>query len=219
MSTATQSLLTVDVETLHEGLAQVMPGALVMAADEAAERVEELSGPTPAGVKITAGPRARQVEVLAASLGAIAPSFTANALNNWLAKHGHARPAFLPAWLRPAIDPGRTPKLTTMTSFANDRSRVIREAVDESRPVLISRHGRIVAAIVPLEPGAYETEVYRTAGRARMVSTDQQPPLLLSEDDAEAIRTADDPLAKAAELGVDLSAVDTSDWSRPESSD
>ena len=175
-----------DLVQLREGLEQVMPATLVQASDEAAERVRALSRVEDPGAESVANKHL--AGVLAAVLGTIAPAATATAIAYWLSKGPHSRLTFVPRWLRPRIDPERTPKLTTMTSFANDRSRMVREAIEESTPVLISRHGQVLAAVVPLEPGAYEAVVYEASGRARLAAANAGPPPVdLDEETADAI--------------------------------
>ena len=191
-------------EALREGLEQVLPAALVKASDEAADRVSALSG----AVQADTEPEAEDVSVkafastLAAALGTIAPAITASAIDSWIDK-ANLRLALVPRWLHPSIIPDRQPKLMTMTSFANDRSRVVREAIDDSSPVLISRHGRIMAAVIPLEPGAYEGEVYKAAGRERWDAMREKPPIELDEKTAEEILTSDDPEETASARGID----------------
>jgi hypothetical protein len=195
-----------DLAQLREGLEQVMPTTLVQASEEAAERVRAL----PDIAEPAEGAAAKNLaSVLAAALGTIAPAATATAIAYWLSREPRSRVAFVPRWLRPRIDPERTPKLTTMTSFANDRSRMVREAIEDSTPVLISRHGQVRAAIIPLEPGAYEAVVYEAAGRARLAAANAAPPPIeLDEKTADAILAASDPAKEAAARGID-----TSDWS------
>jgi len=197
------------IEELREYLEAVMPIALVRASGEAAERVvavSEIDEPEREGmatkdfVSFTAQ--------LAAALGAIAPATTVAFVNDKLSK-SRTRPSRLafPRWLRPNIDPDRKPKLTTMTSFAKDRSRLVREAIEESTPVLISRHGQVLAALIPLEPGAFERTVYPAAGRGRSDATAGQSVPQLDEKTAERILASDEPAAEASALGID-----TSDW-------
>jgi hypothetical protein len=194
---------------LREYLEEVMPIALVRASSEAAERVvavSEIDEPDREGIT-TKNFALNFTAQLAAALGHIAPAATAAAVGNLVGKSQRSRFTPFPRWLRPKIDPDRKPTLTTMTSFAKNRSRLVREAIEESTPVLISRHGRIVAALVPLEPGEFEKVVYKTAGRARLeAGADQQPPQL-DESLVEKILASDDPEATATDLGID-----TSDW-------
>jgi hypothetical protein len=194
-----------DLAQIREGLEQVMPTTLVQASEEAAERVSAL----PDIAESAEGTAHKNLaSVLAAALGTIAPAATAAGIAYWLSKESRSRAAFVPRWLRPRIDPECTPKLTTMTSFANDRSRMVREAIEDSTPVLISRHGQIRAALVPLEPGAYEAVVYEAGGRARLAADNAAPlPVELDEKTADAILAASDPAKEAAARGID-----TSDW-------
>jgi prevent-host-death family protein len=197
------------ITELRKCLQEVMPIALVRASKEAAERVVAVSeidelGPDGVAVKSIAVDYTYQ---LAAALGVIAPATTAAAVGNLLGKSLRSRFAFLPRWLRPRIDPDRAPRLATMTEFSQDRSRLVREVIEESTPVLISRHGRIVAALVPLEPGAFEETVYKAAGRARAAIEEDRSSPELDDSLAERILSAGDPAVEAAALGVD-----TSDW-------
>lgn len=194
---------------LRECLEEVMPIALVRASSEAAERVvavSEIAELEYEGI-VTKKFVVSFTTQLAAALGTIAPATTAAAVNNRLGKSSRSWLASFPRWLRPNIDPDRKPKLTTMTSFARDRSRLVREAIEESTPVLISRHGQILAALIPLEPGAYESAVYKTAGRARWATVVDRPRSQLDEDVAETILSSNDPEAEASVIGID-----TSDW-------
>jgi hypothetical protein len=196
----------VNLVQLREGLEQVMPIALVQVSDEAAERVRAVSDTAETEAESEA--RKNHASVFAAALGTIAPAVTTAAVAYWLTKGAGSRMAFVPRWLRPRIDPERTPILATMTTFANDRSRMVRQAIENSTPVLISRHGQILAAVVPLEPGAYEATVYEAAGRARMAAAHAAPPTIqLDEKAVDAILAADDPAKEAAARGID-----TSDW-------
>lgn len=192
-----------DLAQLREGLEQVLPTALVRASDEAVERVRatgDVAGPA-------AGATPKNLaSMLAAALGTIAPAVTTAAIGHWLDRESRSSSVF-PRWFRPRIDLERSPKLATMTSFAHDRSRLVREAIDESTPILISRHGQVLAAIVPLEPGAFESAVYETAGRARLDAVNAAQQEELDDKTAEAIRSASDPAEEAAAVGVD-----TSDW-------
>jgi hypothetical protein len=195
----------VGLAQLREGLEQVMPATLVQASDEAAERVRALSDVAePAAASALTKSLA---SVLAAALGTIAPAATATAVAYWLSREPQARLAFVPRWLRPRIDPERPPKLVTMTSFANDRSRMVREVIENSTPILISRRGQVLAAVIPLEPGAFEAAVYEAGGRARLAAADVGPQVELDEETAEAILSARDPAQEAAGQGID-----TSDW-------
>jgi hypothetical protein len=194
-----------DLGQLREGLEQVMPTTLVQASDEAAERVRALSDV--AELTAESATTKNLASVLAAALGTIAPAATAAAVAYWLSREPRSRLTFVPRWLRPRIDPERPPKLTTMTSFANDRSRMVREAIEDSTPILISRHGQVLAAVIPLEPGAFETAVYEAGGRARLAAADASPPVELDEKTVEAILSANDPAEEAAAQGID-----TSDW-------
>lgn len=191
-------------EALREGLEQVLPAALVKASDEAADRVSALSSsahaddePDAEGVSVRAF-----ASTLAAALGTIAPAITASAIDSWIDR-ANLRLALVPRWLHPSITPDRQPRLMTMTSFANDRSRVVREAIEDSSPVLLSRHGRIVAAVIPLEPGAYEGAVYKAAGRERWDAMRERPPVKLDEKTVEEILASDDPEETASARGVD----------------
>jgi hypothetical protein len=196
----------VDLVQLREGLQQVMPIALVQVSGEAAERVRAVSDADETEAERAA--RNNLAHVFAAALGTLAPAVTTAAVAYWLTTGPGSRMAFVPRWLRPRIDPERTPILATMTSFANDRSRIVRQAIEDSTPVLISRHGQVLAAIVPLEPGAYEATAYEAAGRARMVAAHAAPPAVqLDEKTVDAILTAEDPAKEAAARGID-----TSDW-------
>lgn len=197
------------IKELRECLEKVMPIALVRASSEAAKRVvavSEIDEPGREGLA-TESFAINFTAQLAAALGDIASATTAAAVNNLLGKSSRSRFGYFPRWLRPKIDPERKPKLTTMTTFSRDRSRLVREAIEQSAPVLISRHGQIVAALVPLEPGAFERTVYKTAGHARSAANADQESSQLDERTAERILSSDDPEAEATALGID-----TSDW-------
>jgi hypothetical protein len=197
-------------DVLRAGLEQVMPIALAEASDEAAERVLAYGGRIPASEheRETEDNDARNfASTLAAAFGTIAPSRTAAAVESWIGNNSDLRLALVPKWLRPALDPERRPRIMTMTSFANDRSRVIRQAIEESVPVLISRRGRIMAAVIPLEAGSYESEIYRDAGRERLAAMSGRPEVELDDATVEEILSSDDPAATAAAHGID-----TSDW-------
>ena len=207
LETEEPSVGLLSIRELRECLEVVMPIALVRASSEAAERVvavSEVDEPEREGIA-TKDFALSFTTQLAAALGAIAPATTAAAVTDQLGKRSRL-PSF-PRWLRPNIDPDRKPKLTTMTSFSRDRSRLVREAIEESTPVLISRHGQVLAALIPLEPGAFERAVYRTAGRARSNAAADQSAPRLDEKVAERILASEDPAAEASALGID-----TCDW-------
>jgi len=207
LETEEPSVGLLSFKELRECLEVVMPIALVRASSEAAERVvavSEIDEPEREGM-VTKDFAISFTTQLAAALGAIAPATTAAAVTDELGRRSWL--AAFPRWLRPKIDPDRKPKLTTMTSFSQDRSRLVREAIEESTPVLISRHGRVLAALVPLQPGSFERAVYKSAGRARSDAAAEQSAPQLDEKVAERILASDDPAGEVAALGID-----TSDW-------
>lgn len=71
-----------------------------------------------------------------------------------------------PAWLQLRITSDEPPPIVTMTEFSNRRNHYVDQAL-KGRATLLSKHGTVVAAIVPLEPGGYERTVY-TAGASAL---------------------------------------------------
>lgn len=77
-----------------------------------------------------------------------------------------------PSWLRPRLAADARPRFVTLTDFARKRSRLVADLDDG--PVLLTRRGTVVAALVPLEPGAYEAAT-REAGFRRAAGGLGQP--------------------------------------------
>jgi len=144
-------------EAIDTELQRLLPAALLEASQEAHEAAAAVSR---SSVETALTPA---IATLAAALGSAAAPLVASALKGRLARRalGHAH---CPTWLQPAIVPGRAPVLVTMTEFSQRRSNLVHKA-EKGVPVLLSRHGTVVAAIIPLEPGAYERAVYPDALR------------------------------------------------------
>jgi antitoxin (DNA-binding transcriptional repressor) of toxin-antitoxin stability system len=83
---------------------------------------------------------------------------------------------------------------------------LIREAVDGT-PILLTRHGVVVVAVVPLQPGAYEEAVYPAAMRRVLEETNERQPASarsadLTDHQLAAVHSSGDP-AVARDLGID----------------
>ena len=191
----------IGVITLHHALQEVLPTTLVSSTEEASEVVSNKPSPSDAANTF--------LQIFAAALGSTAVGPLASALVAWLDKRRYQVRA-LPRWLKPALTTDAQPVLATLTEFSNQRSMYVRQAVDEQIPVLLTRHGRVVAAVIPVEKGAFEESTYpiaaddiraeRLAGRSNLQATLET----LTEEEIHQIRTSDDPVQTAASLGVDL---------------
>jgi antitoxin (DNA-binding transcriptional repressor) of toxin-antitoxin stability system len=190
----------IDYEELREGLQRVLPSALVQATDDAQAAVASLSEDTPAEEDVA-------VASLAAALGTAAVGSVAAGLRAWLERRlAEGRVHSWPDWLRPALTPDAKPRLATLTQFSQQRTQYVREVLNGA-PVLLARHGTVVAAIVPLEPGAFERTAYPSAARRLLEAAAGQadtesPSPELSEAQLAAIR-ADQSAATAVEHGID----------------
>lgn len=193
---------------LEDALTNVLPAALVSSAEDARDAV-------PDGHESTAG----SAVVLAAALGATAARPIAHALHSWFARRGEQLVGALPRWFQPAFDAEATPIVATQTEFSNGRNRFVRSVVESRTPVLISRRGSVVAALVPVVEGVFEQEAYAAAAREiRAERLQGRDPLLtvldnLTDEDIEKIRSAKDKIKAAAFVGVDLTDVTIfEDW-------
>lgn len=191
----------IDEAFLAEGLQEVLPPMLVGATDQAQEVVPHATRDRESEAEQSALP------TFAAALGAAAAGAVSTALIEWLIRH-RERPILrsLPNWLRPSVAPTAQPVVVTLTDFANSRSRYVR-LVESGAPVLISRHGTVVAAVIPVEPGAYEEAVYPDAARRRRTQRLERRELApsanaLSNEQLAEIESADDS-SVAARYGVD----------------
>jgi len=201
--------------TLREGLNEVLPPTLVGAAPEAAE-VALSAGPqvvtTTTGTAIpTPGPAtAAAGSVFAAALGSTASEAVASALCGWLERHPDKLARTWPAWFRPIIAWDCQPTVATLTEFSNGRNGYIRHVVDNKTPVFLTRYGRVVAAVVPLQEGAYENAVYPSS--ARRVRAERQArtgsgasEATLTPEQIEEILKAPMPSDEASRYGIDTS--------------
>jgi len=189
-------------EILRDGLQRVLPPLLVEASSEARDTVATFSPESNEGTDL-------ELASLAAALGASAATAVASALAAWLTRRSSKHPSFgWPRWMRPALDPSRSPKLATLTEFSQLRTQYVREAL-EGVPILLTRHGSVVAALVPLQPGAYEDSVYPEAMRKvteaaeERLSTTGVEARALTADELATIRNSDDPAAAGASFGLD----------------
>lgn len=198
-----------DERTLREGLQTVLPTALVGAACEAAKHADDVlaedHAPRPG---VSEGASQAFLATFAAALGSSAVTSLASSLSEWLTRH-HVAPR-LPAWLCPAVDGRKVPLLVTLTDFANGRSRIVRDAVRDEVPVLISRHGKVIAAVIPLAPGAFEDAAYaQSAGVIRQARQERRrnlPRRHLTDEELEKVLSAG-----SADIAADF-GVDTADW-------
>lgn len=87
---------------------------------------------------------------IAAALGVVGAAPLARALM----KRGLSRVG-LPEWLRPKVDASVKPRVLTLTAFYDQRARLVKD-VEAGQPVVLTRHGVAIAAVVPLERGVFE---------------------------------------------------------------
>jgi prevent-host-death family protein len=154
----------IDEASLTEGLQEVLSATLVGVTPQAQEVVPDVARATEgeAGQADSAA-----LLIFAAALGTTAAGALSHALIQWLnRRRDRLSEVSLPNWLRPAVSLTARPLVATLTDFANNRSRYVR-SVESGEPVLISRHGTVVAALIPVEVGAYEEAVYPEAARRR----------------------------------------------------
>lgn len=185
---------------LREGLQSVLPAALVEAVPDASEAVDDLPGHH--------GGLASTATSLAASLGSTAAASVASALDSWLARRSAAG-ARWPGWLRPAFRSDVVPDVVTLTRFSQQRSQYVRKVIDGS-PVLLTRHGTVVAAVVPLEPGVYEEEVYGEGFRQVDRKAEDRRAALVEEwaaNEKAAAAEVTDAAGVAETVAVDQTAV------------
>ena len=190
----------IDEAFLAEGLQEVLPPMLVGATGQAQEIV-----PHATGVREDEAGQS-DLPSFAAALGAAAAGAVSHALIEWLSRRKERSILRLPNWLRPSVAPTAQPTVVTLTDFTNSRSRYIR-LVENGEPVLISRHGTVVAAVIPVEAGAYEEAVYPAAARLRHAQRLERRALApnvspLSDEQLAEMASADDS-SVAARYGVD----------------
>lgn len=191
-------------DSLAQALQEVMPATLVGVAQEAREVVPDV---TRIEIEEAGLADSSVFSIFAAALGTAAASAVSHAAIQWLSRRrGPSIFGVLPNWLRPAIAPAAKPIVVTLTDFANSRSRYVR-SMESGVPVLISRHGTVVAALIPVEPGAYEEAVYPDAARHRRAERLERrrlapDPGKLTDDQIAQIEKADD-ISTATRYGVD----------------
>ena len=194
----------IDLASLAEAVQEVLPPALVGATHHAQEVVPDVVIHVEEGEAEQANQR---ILIFAAALGTTAAGAVSQALIHRLGfRWERSVLGSLPNWLRPKVAPTAKPVVVTLTDFANGRSRYVRH-VESGEPVLISRHGTVVAALVPVEAGAYEEAVYPDAARRRRAERLERRRLApearaLTDDQLAEIETADDS-ETAARYGVD----------------
>jgi prevent-host-death family protein len=198
----------IDEASLAEGLQEVLPPTLVGVTSQAQEVVPDVTR-SAEGEAEKADSAALQV--FAAALGTTAAAALSRALIQWLSRRlERSSEVSLPNWLRPAVAATAVPVVATLTDFANNRSHYVR-SVESGEPVLISRHGTVVAALVPVEAGAYEEAVYPDAARRRLAERLQRSSQ--TEDSGE---LSDDQLAEIRAAGDSSTAsrhgIDTTGW-------
>jgi prevent-host-death family protein len=147
-----------EIELLEE-LHRVLPIALAGATEEARQLIATVAPDSELAETPTT-----TVNLLVAALGGAAVDLVAAGLGSWLASVIQRGVGGWPEWLRPAIRADAEPKVVTLTKFSQERSRYVRELTDGA-PVLLTRHGTVVAAVVPIEPGSYEEAAYPAALR------------------------------------------------------
>jgi PHD/YefM family antitoxin component YafN of YafNO toxin-antitoxin module len=192
---------------LREGLGEVLSPTLVRAVPEATAVAMSVGGQPAA----TASATAAAGSVFAAALGSIAADAVAAALGAWLSRRRDSLDRGLPRWLKPAIARDARPAMATLTEFSNGRNGYIRQVIDEKSPVLLTRYGRVVAAVVALEEGAFEDETYPAAARkiradrlARTQSAEPEALVTLTPEQIEEVQASKDP-AVARRYGIDVS--------------
>jgi PHD/YefM family antitoxin component YafN of YafNO toxin-antitoxin module len=189
---------------LADAVAEVLPAALVSSAGDA-ERVAVPQ--VEHGERAATGP---DVAVIAAALGSTAVSSVVRGIQCWFADRGSQVHRWLPNWFQPALRADVMPTVVTLTEFSNRRNKHVRDVIDTQSAVLISRHGKVVAAIVPLVEGAFEDTMYAAAARdiraSRLGDSDELTALLdnLTDQEIELLREAEDKVQAAASIGIDL---------------
>lgn len=148
---------------LHEGLQLVLPSALVEVSEQAEQTVASLA-PRTSETSEGAVSRPSVVASLAAALGSAAASVVASSLADWLESRAQEQAERGPGWLRLAVSPSATPELATLTEFSQRRTQYVNQALGGT-PVLLTRRGVVVAAVVPLKEGAYEDAVIPQAAQ------------------------------------------------------
>ena len=204
MATATAAVASViDEASLAEALQEVSPATLVGGTPKAQEMVPDLTRATEGEAELAVS---AVLPIFAAALGTTAAGAVSYALIQWLnrRREGSSQES-LPNWLRPVVALTARPLVATLTDFANNRSRYVR-SVESGEPVLISRHGTVVAALVPVEVGAYEEAVYPDAARRRRAERLQrrsqaERPGELNDDQLEEIEVGG--TSSASRYGID----------------
>lgn len=150
---------------------------------------------------------------IAAALASVATSSLATTLTHYLAVRGRRLGQANPDWFRPMLDSRRPPEMTTLTEFSAKRSQYVREVMDNKTPVLISRHGKVLAAIVPLVEGAFEANFYVAAIRDLHASNMAELPAdrklseILTDDELKLLEGVSDYAERAdiaASLGIEF---------------
>jgi prevent-host-death family protein len=159
-------------------------------------------------VRTTSRPVTKKAAVFAAALGSTSVDPLADAVTAWLDERRADILHALPRWFRPAI---RSPTVVTLTEFSNGRSKYVRDVIEDGAPVLLSRRGKVVAAVVPVQEGVFEQEAYVRAAReirAERLRQDTQPKKSvlagLTDEEIETIRRAENKVEAATLLGLDI---------------
>jgi prevent-host-death family protein len=203
MALATAAPSVIDEAFLAEGLKEVLPATLVGKTAQAQQVVPDVTRAT----EIEAEQANSEVLlVFAAALGTTAAAAVSHALIQWLnRRRERLSQGSLPNWIRPAIALTARPLVATLTDFADNRSRYVR-SVENGEPVMISRHGTVVAALIPVEVGAYEEAVYPDAARRRRTErlerrSRAERPSELNDDQLEEIEEGN--ASTASRYGID----------------
>jgi len=105
----------------------------------------------------------------------------------------------LPDWVHPKIDAERGAVPVTMGELGQQTAKVIGQLIDDETPAVVTRHGRSIALIIPLEPGSVESSTFEQPLFLRKLHeysefvlpvADQESDLVGPEDLDAAIREA-----------------------------
>jgi prevent-host-death family protein len=187
-------------DLLQQGIQEVLPAALVKASPEAQELLRS-------SAVIKQPSQSVDATVVAAALGSIAVPSVTQMLSGWLDRNQTQREhTALPAWFKPKLDPDATLRVSSLTEFSQRRTQFV-NAVEDGEVIILTRRGTAVAAVVPLEPGSYESSV--TVPALQRLLAEATSAAELDADKAAEISSSDDPTAAAEALGID-----TSGWDR-----
>jgi antitoxin (DNA-binding transcriptional repressor) of toxin-antitoxin stability system len=184
-----------DEGELREGLEQVLPPVLVSQAPAARGDVSSLmshASDSSPYLDVAA-------DVFAAALGSSSATPVAAMLVRYMSRKHLRHPR---SWLTQVIQSAKSSKLTTLTDFSTNRNRYVKDA-EEGNAVFLTRRGTVVAALVPVERGLYESEVIKPALQRLVRRAEEDEEREITPQQMEHIENQG--LEAAEELGVDSS--------------